>query len=55
VSKSLRPWYAVAIPHEDIRDKRLDESVFGANIWAVVQGTAPDVYIVLKNFTVKRI
>src|SRR5207244_3109017 len=31
---ALPPWYAVATPHEDIREGRLDESVFAANIWA---------------------
>lgn len=41
---SLKPWYAVAIPHEDIRKGRLDEAIFAANLWAVVQGTAPEVY-----------
>jgi len=28
----LKPWYAVAIPHEDIRKGRLEEAVFAANI-----------------------
>ncbi len=41
----LKPWYAVAIPHEDIRKGRLEESVFAANLWAVVQGTAPEIYL----------
>ena len=40
----LKPWFAVARPHEDIREGRLDEAVFAANLWAVVQGTAPEVY-----------
>lgn len=47
---SLKPWYAVATPHEDIRKGRLDESVFAANIWAVVKGTAPEVYIDAEEF-----
>jgi len=25
----LKPWYAVATPHKDIREGRLDEAVFG--------------------------
>jgi len=46
----LKPWYAVATPHEDIRKGRLDESVFAANLWAVVQGTAPEVYLDPEEF-----
>jgi len=45
----LKPWYAVATPHEDIRKGRLEEAVFAANIWAVVQGTAPEVYLDAKE------
>jgi hypothetical protein len=41
----LKPWYAVATPYEDIREGRLAEAVFAANVWAVVQGTAPEVYL----------
>ncbi len=44
MAETLKPWYAVATPHEDIRKGKLDEAVFAANIWAVVQGTAPDIY-----------
>ena len=44
MSKELKPWYAVATPHEDIQKGRLSEAVFAANLWAVVQGTAPEVY-----------
>jgi hypothetical protein len=44
MAKELKPWYAVATPHEDIQKGRLSEAVFAANLWAVVQGTAPDVY-----------
>ncbi|MBI2193014.1 MAG: ATP-binding protein [Planctomycetes bacterium] len=50
MSSSLKPWYAVAIPHEDIRKGRLEEAVFAANLWAVVQGTAPEVYLDPKEF-----
>lgn len=49
-SESLKPWYAVAIPHEDIRQKRLTEAVFAADIWAVVQGRAPKVYLDAEEF-----
>jgi len=44
MAQELKPWYAVATPHEDIQKGRLSEAVFAANLWAVVQGTAPDVY-----------
>ena len=37
MSETLKPWYAVASPHEDISKGRLEEAVFVANIWAVVQ------------------
>ena len=47
---SLKPWYAVTTPHEDIRKGRLEEAVFAANIWAVVQGTAPEVYLDPEEF-----
>ena len=50
MSKPLKPWYAVAIPHEDIREGRLAEAIFAANIWAVVQGTAPQVYLDPEEF-----
>ena len=46
----LKPWYAVATPHEDIRAGRLAEAVFAANIWAVVQKTAPEVYLDPEQF-----
>lgn len=44
MAKELKPWYAVSIPHDDIQKGRLSEAVFAANLWAVVQGTAPEVY-----------
>jgi predicted AAA+ superfamily ATPase len=47
---SLKPWFAVATPHEDIRKGRLSEAVFAANIWAVAQGTAPDLYLDPESF-----
>ena len=46
----LKPWYAVATPHKDIREGRLNEAVFAANIWAVVQEDAPDVYLDPEEF-----
>ena len=47
----LRPWYAVATPHEDIRKGRLEEAVFAANLWAVVQGDAREVVGVSPRLT----
>jgi predicted AAA+ superfamily ATPase len=35
----------VARPHSDIREGRLDESVFAANMWAVRQNNAPTTYL----------
>ena len=43
MSETLKPWYAVGTPHEDIRKGRLEEPVFPANIWAVVQGTTEEI------------
>lgn len=39
---SLKPWFGVATPHEDIAKGRLSEAVFAANLWVVVQGDAPE-------------
>jgi hypothetical protein len=50
MSQTLKPWYAVATPHEDIREGRLAEAVFAASLWAVVQGTAPEVYLDPEEF-----
>lgn len=50
MSHDLKPWYAIATPHEDIREGRLEESVFAANLWAAVQGTAPEVYCEPEQF-----
>jgi hypothetical protein len=41
---TLKPWHEIAIPHEDIRQGRLSESVFAANLWAVVQASTPEIY-----------
>lgn len=41
----LPPWHTVALPHGDIRDGRLDEKVFAANIWTVRQNDAPSTYL----------
>jgi predicted AAA+ superfamily ATPase len=50
MSETLKPWYAIATPHQDIREGRLAEAVFAANVWAVVQGTAPEVYLDPEEF-----
>jgi len=44
VTGAPRPWYAVATPHADIREGRLDDAGFAAT-FAVVQGTAPELYL----------
>ena len=46
----FQPWYAVATPHRDIREGRLAEAVFAADIWAVKQQTAPAVYLDPEEF-----
>ncbi len=44
MKRQLRPWFAVATPHEDIREGRLSEAVFAANLWRVCQNEAHEVY-----------
>lgn len=46
----LKPWHGVATPHEDIREGRFAEDTFAANLWAVVRGNAPDVYMDPEEF-----
>jgi hypothetical protein len=41
----LPQWYTIALPHSDIREGKLDEAVFAANIWAVRQNNAPTTYL----------
>ena len=50
---ALPQWYTVALPHSDIREGRLDESVFAANIWAVRQNNAPTTYLDTDQFFAK--
>lgn len=52
-SQELKPWYGIATPHKDIRDGNLEESIFAANIWAVVQNTAPEIYLDPEEFFLK--
>ena len=46
----LKTWFEVVTPHEDIREGRLSEAVFAANLWGVVRGAAPNVYLDAKAF-----
>lgn len=38
---STKPWWQVAVPHKDIREGRLEEAVFAANLGDVVQNKGP--------------
>ncbi len=42
--KSLMPWFRNVTPHLDIRQGRLDESVFAANLAEVALGTGREIY-----------
>lgn len=44
LSDNVPAWFNNAIPHYDIRNVRLDESVFAANLSEVALETGPDVY-----------
>lgn len=50
---TLPQWFTVALPHSDIREGRLDESVFAANVWAVRQDNAPTTYLDPEQFFAK--
>ncbi|QJW97251.1 ATP-binding protein [Frigoriglobus tundricola] len=50
MSADIPQWFTVALPHSDIREGRLDESVFAANIWAVRQNNAPTTYLDTEQF-----
>lgn len=41
---ALIPWFRVVTPHLDIRQGRLDESVFAANLAEVALGTGREIY-----------
>lgn len=43
---TLRPWTDVVVPHPDIREGRLEVSIYAANLWSVVFETdrCPEVY-----------
>ena len=42
--KSTLPWFRNVVPHLDIRQGRLDESVFAANLAEVALGTGREIY-----------
>ena len=44
VSTGLQPWFHVVTPHSDIRQGRLDESVFAANLAEVALGHGREIY-----------
>lgn len=37
----LKPWYSVVVPHRDVREGNVDESVFAASLSDVVAGRGP--------------
>lgn len=41
---NLTPWWQAVTPHPDVRDGRIDESLFAASLEGAVRGTAPDEY-----------
>ncbi|MFN9798628.1 MAG: hypothetical protein ACK54P_01310, partial [Bacteroidota bacterium] len=43
-SGTLRPWFQQVSPHLDIRQGRLDESVFAANLAEVALGQGREIY-----------
>lgn len=43
-SNSLRPWFRTVTPHLDIRQGRLDESIFAANLGEVAVGSGREIY-----------
>jgi hypothetical protein len=40
----LRPWFRVVTPHMDIKQGRLDESIFAANLAEVAMGNGREIY-----------
>src|ERR1017187_1151953 len=40
----MTPWFKNVKPHKDIRDGRLDESIFAANLAEVAAGTGREIY-----------
>jgi len=42
---SMKPWWQVAVPHKDIREGRLEEAIFAANLGDVFQNKGPIDYL----------
>ncbi|MEM3798286.1 MAG: DUF499 domain-containing protein [Candidatus Bathyarchaeia archaeon] len=42
---SVKPWWQVAVPHKDIREGRLEEAIFAANLGDVFQNKGPIDYL----------
>lgn len=40
----MKPFWAVAIPHEDVEEGRLNIEVFAADLWDVFKGEGPEEY-----------
>jgi hypothetical protein len=40
----MQPWFKNVIPHKDIQDGHLDESIFAANLAEVAAGTGREIY-----------
>src|SRR3954468_24783584 len=40
----MQPWFKNVIPHKDIQDGHLDESIFAANLADVAAGTGREIY-----------
>ncbi len=40
----VKPFYEIAIPHEDVVAGRVEMDIYAADLWQVVKGKAPEVY-----------
>ena len=40
----MKPWFKNVVPHKDIQDGHLDESIFAANLAEVAAGTGREIY-----------
>jgi hypothetical protein len=46
----LKSWYSVCTPHEDIKKGNLNESSFAIDLWGVITGNAPEMYLDSEEF-----
>jgi len=46
----LKSWYSVCSPHEDIKKGNLNESSFAIDLWGVITGNAPEMYLDSEEF-----